>query len=147
MTTWYADYVAVWDNLVTLVKGLTNTDSSHVFDEANVFYGEKYPPDNYPSCYVCPLPIEIKPLTFLQSSNYYYFDFVVVYSSSDPKQGYLDAFELIGKIYDALVADRGLGGKVCNLEPTLITPNWKSLGSGVEGFYIGMRVRFEKIRA
>ena len=147
MTTWYADYVAVWDNLVTLIKELKNTDLTHVFESTNVFYGEKYPPDNYPSCYVCPLPIPITPLTFLSTTNYYYFDFVIVTADSDPKQGYLTAFGLIGKIYDALVADRGLGSTVCTLEPEQVIPNWKGLGSGVEGFWVGLRVKLTKIRA
>jgi len=147
MTTWYEDYVAVWDALVNLVKELKNPDLSHIFEEANVFYGERYPPDNYPSCYVCPLPIPIEPLTFLSSTNYYYFDFVIVDSNSDPKQGYLTAFGLIGKIYDALVVDHTLGGKVCNLEPQQVIPDWKGKDVGIEGFWIGLRVKFTKIRA
>jgi len=145
--TWYDDYVAIWDALVALVRELTNADSTHVFAEENVFYGEKYPPDNYPSCYVCSMPISVVPVTFLQSSHTYTFEFGVVTTNPETKQGYLDAFELIGKIYDALVADRHLGGKVCDLEPTLIIPNWRGLGSGVEGFWVGLQVKLTKIRA
>lgn len=145
--TWYSEYVALWDVLCNLVKDLVDADGNHIFESKNVFYGEKYPPDEYPSCFVCPLPITITPLTFLQSTNSYYFEFGVVTTNSDTKQGYLTSFELIGKIYDALVTDRSQGGKVCGTEPEQILPNWRNLGSGVEGFWTGLRVKFTRIRA
>jgi len=145
MTTWYADYVAVWDALVTLADGLKDTDGNKVFN-SHVFYGEKYPPDNYPSCYVCPLPINVKPLTFLSDINDFVFDFGIVVNDPDPKQGYMTLLELVGKIYDALIADRTLSSTACGLEAQQIIPNWRGLGEGVEGHWIGLRIIVHKIR-
>lgn len=128
-----------------VIKGLTNSDGSHPLP--HVYQGEKNPVDFYPSCFVIALPIDIKPISFLLSQNYYRFDIVIVNTQSDTAKGYLDTFKLIGDIYDVLVGDRTLGGTTCNLEPEQVIPSWKSGNTGIEGFYLALRVRFERSRA
>lgn len=138
--TWYSWYVDVWDKLVTLVKTISD------FGE-NVYYGEKFPLDKYPSCYVCPLPISVTPASMMLSSNDAQFEFGVVVHNPDVKEGNLQAFNYVGQIYDLLVADRSLSGTVCNLEILQVIPNWRALGKGVEDHWVGLRVKLTKIRA
>lgn len=137
MTTWYQTYVDIWDALVTLVEGLKDVDGNKLF--IGVYYGEKYSPDNYPICYVCPMPIPMEQLTFRTTMNHGIFEFGVLVQNSNPKLGYLKAFELVGKISDALTADRTLGGKACGLECQQAIPNWRGMGSGMEDHCVGLR--------
>jgi hypothetical protein len=146
MTTWYTDYIAIWDALVNLVKALNKTDGARVFNEENVFYGEKYPPENYPSCYVCPMPITLTPATFRTFENSYVFDLAVVTINNVTKTGYFELFELVGMITDALVADPTLSGTTCHMEPLQIIPNWRNMGEGVESFWAAIRVKLTRIR-
>jgi len=138
--TWYERHINIWQRLVDIAKSVT-LNSLPIFDPNYVFWGEKFAVDHFPSCFVCPLPITITNATYNHKFNICDFEYGVVVRNSDVKQGYLDALSIIGKLYDAVVADPQLGKTVCKAEPIKAYPNWRNMGTGMEAFWGGLLVR------
>jgi len=137
--SWPEWYMQVWDALVTQIQTVEGVDKERVF------YGEKFPPDNYPSVYVCPLPINMVPASTKETLNTVNFDIGVVVHSDDAKQGAKDALTLVGKIQDKVISDRTLGNLCANLEVIQIVPDWRRRNRGVETFWSGLVIQLIEI--
>jgi len=137
--TWPDWYLSVWDALIEAVKTVSGVDKDRVY------YGEKFPPDDYPTVYVCPLPIDVSPASTAETLHTCRFDIGVVVKSDDVKTGAKDALTLVGNIQDKLVSDRTLGGKVSCLEIIQISPNWRRMNRGMETFWSGLIVEISEV--
>lgn len=123
LADWYKD---IWDYIVNKIGGLTD------FDAANVFYGEKFPVENFPSAYVSPVPIVSEPATFRETFWNPSFEILVVQENPDTKLGLINVLQLCWKIVEAFEGDRQLGGLVQNLELPQIIPYPRGMGRGTE---------------
>jgi hypothetical protein len=137
--TWPTWYLSLWDALVETIKTVSDVNKERVF------YGERFPPDDYPSIYVCPLPIDLAPASTAETLNAVRFDIGVVVKSADAKEGAKDALTLVGNIQDKLIADRTLGGKCSCLEVIQIAPNWRRLNRGMETFWSGLIIEITEV--
>ncbi len=147
-TSWDERYVAIWQKVIDIVKGVKETDGTTlIFDPTNVFWGFKYRVDYFPSAFVCPMPINVKPLTFNFNDVRYDFDIGVVIHHTNPEEGYLRIMKIIGHIYDAFVANKQLDGLVCAVEVVKLTPNWRELGTGIEAFWGGIYIQVIQLGA
>jgi len=140
MSSWGEWYESVWDALVKKVLSIED------FKEETVFYGEKFPPNQYPSAYVCPSQAQGAPVTFRETDWLPTFEIGVVVRDPDVKKGILTAIKLIGKIIDVINADRQLENTVQNTECVAMVPYWRGLGRGTESHWIGLIVRCERKR-
>lgn len=136
--SWQTWYLSVWDALIAVIKTAVGVD--------RVFYGEKFPPDDYPSVYVCPIPIDMAPASTAETLNLVRFDIGVVVKSEDTKQGAKDALTLVGNIHDKLIADRTLGNKCACLEVIQINPNWRRQNRGMETFWAGLIIELQEVK-
>jgi len=144
MSSWPDWYLSVWDALIEAIKTVEGVDKNFVF------YGEKFPPNNYPSVFVCPVPIDMVPASTAETLNAVTFDIGVVTHvtevQDDIKASAKAALTLIGKIHDKLISDRRLGGKCADLEVSRIDPNWRRKNTGMETFWAGCIVTLIEVR-
>jgi len=132
--SWGDWYESVWTALVNKVKSLDD------FDDENTFFGEKFPPEKYPSAYICPGEVPGQPKTMHESEYHPQFEIGIVVKKANAKTGFIDAFKYAGKIVGAIDADRTLGGAVHNVEVINIIPYWRGLGRGPEDHWVGVIV-------
>jgi len=139
--SWSDWYLSVWDALVEKVKTVAGVDKERVF------YGEKFPPDDFPSIYVCPLPVALEAASTKETLNIVGFDIGLVVKAVDAKEGAKNALALVGKIHDKLIEDRSLGGLCADLEVIQITPNWRRMNRGMETFWSGLLISLLEVKS
>ena len=138
--SWPAWFLDIWDALVETIKTADGVNKDRVF------YGEKFPPDDYPSVFVCPLPIDLSPASTKETLNVVRFDIGVVSKEVDMKEGAKASLTLVGNIQDKLIEDRTLGGKCSCLEVIQITPDWRRMNRGIESFWSGLVIEITEVR-
>jgi len=131
LSTWW---MSIWDELVNKVTSLEE------FSTDTVFYGEKFPPTQFPSAYVCPSSAESEPATFHETFWNPTFEILIVTENSDVKAGFQEAWSLAWKIIETLQQDRQLNGLLHNLECPRIASYPRGLGRGMEQHWVSITV-------
>ena len=130
-------WLEVWDAIVTETKKVSElTDTT--------FYGEKEPPLESPSAYVCPGVMPAEAATFTEFFYHPTFEIGIMVKDSDLKAGLRTAMTLAGKVADELLDDRKLGGKVDALT-VAFQPHWRGKVE-FERHWVGVLVTCTKKR-
>ena len=130
---------AIWNRFVEIIQGMPEfTDKSE-----QVYHGEKFPPNKFPSAYVVPTLISGGPGTPVKEDWILTYEIGIVVKNADMKAGVLAAMKLILQLKTLLIADRNLTVDstqlVLNLEVPSITPNWRDMSS-YENHWVGLVV-------
>jgi hypothetical protein len=130
-----ARWIEVWQKLID------KCTATALFKETDIYWGENFFVQSYPSCFVCPLPLNDVPADFNHDFTTLDFDIGVVVRNANPKQGYIDMMKHVCTIRDALFADRQLDKTVDKLEIPKVYPNWRAMNTGKEAFWGGLLVK------
>jgi len=116
------DYISIFNAVKTEVAKakIVRNATEYTFDE--VYQGPKERIDKWPCAVIIPKPSPLSPAS--TKRDYLALRFHVVVCTKNPNYltGLKDAMDFAGSVYDNLVDDRTLGGKVDNLEVSTYDP-------------------------
>lgn len=122
---WWED---VYEQIVTQLIAMDD------FDNESVFFGERWPPEKFPSAYVVPTEILGGGGTVQKEDYDARFEIVIVINEPDMKKGIVDSHKLAMKVKAMFIADRSLSELLDNLEAS-VHRHWRGT-SGYEDHWV-----------
>lgn len=113
-----------------IILKLEEAKANTLADVSSIVYGDRADigdVDNMPIVWVLPAPHQPDLVSGHTAIHDFLFNFIVMVHDFDSENGKDTAEDLAAKVYDVIISDRTLGGKVYDVRPQSFDPSYEAV--------------------